>query len=207
MAGDSPASCFVGDIPVERLPFGFHLTHASQSKQLSRKIERSDMFLERFYPDYEKASVYKMDFEGLYAKGYRGIIFDIDNTLVPHGAPADKQAIRLFRRLHRIGFDTVLLSNNKEPRVKPFADQVQSQYIFKANKPAEGGYQKAMERMNTTKENTIFVGDQLFTDIWGGKKAGIVTYLVKPLHPREEIQIVLKRKLERIVLYFYHCKK
>ena len=163
--------------------------------------------LERFYPDHEKDSVYKSDFEGLYVKGYRGIIFDIDNTLVPHGAPADKQAIRLFKRLHRIGFDTMLLSNNKEPRVKSFADQVGSKYIFKANKPAASGYLKAMEQMQTTKETTLFVGDQLFTDVWGAKKQGIVTYLVKPIHPKEEIQIVLKRKLEKIVLYFYHRKK
>jgi len=164
------------------------------------------MFLERFYPDHEKDSAYKLDYEGLYVKGYRGIIFDIDNTLVPHGAPADKNAIRLFKRLQRLGFDTVLLSNNKEPRVKSFAEAVQSVYIFKANKPGAAAYLKAMERMNTTKENTIFVGDQLFTDVWGAKKLGIVTYLVKPIHPKEEIQIVLKRKLEKIVLYFYHRK-
>lgn len=160
--------------------------------------------LERFYPDYEKDSAYKLDYEGLYAKGYRGIIFDIDNTLVPHGAPADKQAVRLFKRLHRIGFDTMLLSNNKEPRVKSFAEQVGSKYIYKANKPGPDGYLKAMEQMNTDKETTMFIGDQLFTDVWGAKKLGIVTYLVKPIHPKEEIQIVLKRKLEAIVLYFYH---
>lgn len=162
--------------------------------------------LDRFYPDHEKDSAYKLDYEGLYVKGYRGIIFDIDNTLVPHGAPADKQAIKLFKRLHRLGFDTVLLSNNKEPRVKSFAQQVQSKYIYKANKPSASGYQNAMELMETTTQNTIFVGDQLFTDVWGAKKQGIVTYLVKPIHPKEEIQIVLKRKLEKIVLYFYHKK-
>ena len=160
--------------------------------------------LKRFYPDHEKDSVYKLDFEGLYVKGYRGIIFDIDNTLVPHGAPADKQAIRLFKRLHRIGFETMLLSNNKEPRVKSFAEQVQSKYIYRANKPAAGGYLRAMEEMGTAKETTIFVGDQLFTDVWGAKKQGIENWLVKPIHPKEEIQIVLKRKLEKIVLYFYH---
>lgn len=163
--------------------------------------------LERFYPDHEKDSVYKLDFEGLYVKGCRGIIFDIDNTLVPHGAPADKQAIRLFKRLHRIGFDTMLLSNNKEPRVKSFAQQVQSKYIYKAGKPSPDGYLRAMEQMGTTKENTIFIGDQLFTDVWGAKKLGIENWLVKPIHPKEEIQIVLKRKLEYIVLYFYHRKK
>lgn len=163
--------------------------------------------LETFYPDNEVDSAYAIDYEGLYSKGIRGIIFDIDNTLVPHGEPADERAVQLFARLHAIGFRTMLLSNNKEPRVKMFNDGVGSSYIFKAGKPGREGYVKAMERMQTTPENTIFVGDQLFTDVWGAKKAGIVTYLVKPIHPKEEIQIVLKRYLEKIVLFFYHRRK
>ena len=163
--------------------------------------------LERFYQDYEAISAYKIDYEKLHRQGFRGIIFDIDNTLVPHGAPADRQAVRLFRSLKAIGFDTILLSNNKEPRVKPFSDQVKSRYIFKAGKPGKEGYEKAMQMMGTDSATTVFVGDQLFTDVWGAKKAGIRTYLVKPIHPREEIQIVLKRKLEKIVLYFYHRRK
>ena len=163
--------------------------------------------LQRFYPDHEIDSAYAIDYEDLYRKGYRGIIYDIDNTLVPHGAPADERAIALFRRLREIGYRTILLSNNKEPRVKSFCEQVGSMYIFKAGKPKTAGYRRAMERMETTAENTLFVGDQLFTDVWGAKKAGIVTYLVKPIHPKEEIQIVLKRKLERIVLFFYHRQK
>ena len=163
--------------------------------------------LERFYPDHEKDSVYKMDFEGLFVKGSRGIIFDVDNTLVPHGAPADERAVALFERLRNIGFQSMLLSNNKEPRVKMFNDAVKSAYIYKAGKPKVAGYQKAMERMHTTPETTLFVGDQLFTDIWGAKKAGMETYLVKPIHPKEEIQIVLKRYLEKIVLHFYHKRK
>ncbi len=60
-----------------------------------------------------------------------------------------------------------------------------------------------MELMGTTLENTVFVGDQLFTDVYGAKRTGIHNILVKPIHPKEEIQIVLKRKLEKIVLYFY----
>ena len=75
-----------------------------------------------FYPDDYIASTYVIPFEELYKKGYRGLIFDIDNTLVPHGAPADERAITLFERLRKIGFDTCLISNNQEPRVKPFAD-------------------------------------------------------------------------------------
>lgn len=163
--------------------------------------------LKTFYPDNEADSTYKIDFQALYEKGYRGIIFDVDNTLVPHGAPATDEAMAFFEKLRTIGYATMLLSNNKEPRVKGFADSVESEYIFKANKPSRTGYEKAMERMGTTKENTLFVGDQLFTDVWGAKRTGIMTYLVKPIHPKEEIQIVLKRRLEWIVLYFYHKQK
>lgn len=162
---------------------------------------------QRFYPDNEADSAYEIDYEGLYAKGFRGIIFDIDNTLVPHGAPADERAVALIGRLQKTGFGVLLLSNNKEPRVKSFNDSVKARYIFKAGKPGTAGYVRAMKELGTTPENTVFVGDQLFTDVWGAKKAGIVTYLVKPIHPKEEIQIVLKRYLERIVLYFYHKKK
>lgn len=162
------------------------------------------MIFERFYPDLEVDSAYEIDYEALYAKGFRGIIFDIDNTLVPHGAPADERSIALFGRLHALGFRTLLLSNNYEPRVKMFNDDVGSEYIYRAHKPARSGYERAMRLMGTTAETTFFVGDQLFTDIWGAKRAGILTFLTKPIHPKEEIQIVLKRKLERIVLFFYH---
>ncbi len=162
--------------------------------------------LETFYPDNEVESAYVIDYEALYQAGYRGVIFDVDNTLVPHGAPADERAIFLFERLRKIGFQTMLLSNNKEPRVKMFGEKVGSSYIFKAGKPGKEGYEKAMRKMQTTPQNTLFVGDQLFTDVWGAKRVGIVTYLVKPIHPKEEIQIVLKRYLEKIVLHFYHKK-
>jgi len=163
--------------------------------------------LEIFYPDHEAQNAYEIDYKGLYERGYRGVIFDIDNTLVPHGAPADGRAADFFAGLRKLGFRTVLLSNNKEPRVKSFADSVASEYIFNAGKPGRAGYEKAMERMGTLPESTLFVGDQLFTDVWGARRAGIVTYLVKPIHPREEIQIVLKRRLERIVLFFYHRRR
>ena len=138
---------------------------------------------ERFYPDVYLDSAYDIDYESLYEQGYRGIIFDIDNTLVPHGAPADEQSIALFERIRQIGYESMLLSNNKEPRVKSFNDKVGSRYIYKANKPFPENYQKAMEQMKTTPDTTLFVGDQLFTDVWGAKKAGIKTYLTKPIHP------------------------
>ena len=99
--------------------------------------------LERFFPDEYVDSAYGIPFEELYRKGYRGIIFDVDNTLVPHGAPADARSIGLFERLRAMGFSTCILSNNKEPRVAPFAGQVKSPYIFKGGKPSVKGYERA----------------------------------------------------------------
>lgn len=157
----------------------------------------------KFYPGEYLESAYGIDFEKLYQEGYRGIIFDIDNTLVPHGAPADDRAKKLFAALKKLGYRCCLLSNNKEPRVKMFNDEVQVDYIFKAGKPKISGYERAMELMGTTRENTLFVGDQIFTDVYGANRAGIRTILTKPIHPKEEIQIVLKRYLEKIVLFFY----
>ncbi len=156
-----------------------------------------------FFPDARKESAYQIDFEDLYQKGYRGVIFDIDNTLTKHGADADQRARELFLRLKGIGFQSCLLSNNKKERVLRFNRDIQANYIFKAGKPAGKGYKKAMKLMGTGLADTVFVGDQLFTDVWGAKRLGIYNILVEPIDKKEEIQIVLKRYLERIVLYFY----
>lgn len=157
------------------------------------------------YPDDYIDSVYEVDFKKLYSEGYRGVIFDTDNTLVPHNAPADERAKSFFKELSELGFHTLLLSNNKEPRVKSFKEAAGVEfYIYKANKPSVTGYEKAMEMMGTDKENTLFVGDQIFTDIWGANRTGIRTVMVKPiLKWKEEIQIIFKRLLEAVVLLGY----
>ena len=156
-----------------------------------------------FYPDEYLDSTYVIDFDALYRAGYRGVIFDIDNTLVPHGAPADERARTLFGHLKEIGFDCCLLSNNQLPRIELFNQDIHVKFIENAHKPSVKNYRKAMQMMGTNTENTLFVGDQLFTDVYGARRTGIHSILVKPIHPKEEIQIVLKRYLERIVLHFY----
>ena len=161
----------------------------------------------KLYPTKYLDSSYSIDYEQLYRSGIRGLIYDIDNTLVEHGMPATERAVELFERLRSIGFDTCLISNNKEPRVKPFADAVGSKYVYDAHKPSRKNYIKAMELMGTDTGNTYFIGDQIFTDVYGANRTGIPSILVKPIHPKEEIQIVLKRKLEKIVLFFYKRRK
>lgn len=163
-----------------------------------------------FFPDTYVASTYVIDFEKLYEDGVRGLIFDIDNTLVPHGEPADQRAVAMFAKLKEIGFECCLISNNQEPRVKMFNEKIQVNYVYNAHKPSVKNYFKAMGIMGTDQSNTVFIGDQLFTDVWGAKRSGIRNILVKPIYPKEEIQIVLKRYLEKIVLYFYKkslCQK
>lgn len=158
---------------------------------------------QKFYPDIYVDSAYQIDFDSLFHDGYRGLIFDIDNTLVTHGAPANEKAKALFAHLKDLGFQCCLLSNNQEPRVKVFNDEVQVEYIFNAHKPSVENYERAMEIMNTDRTNTIFIGDQIFTDIFGANRAGIPTIMVRYIYWKEEIQIVLKRRLETIVLMCY----
>lgn len=163
--------------------------------------------LSPFYPSAMVSSAYDIPYEELYKKGFRGLIFDIDNTLVLHGEPWDQASRLLFERLRRIGFHALVLSNNKEERVRPFAEGVGCAYLCKAGKPKRSGYLEALKRMGTTAENTLTIGDQLFTDIWGANRAGIRSLLVKPLGPEKELQIILKRIPEKLVLFCYRKRR
>ncbi|MDD5901144.1 MAG: YqeG family HAD IIIA-type phosphatase [Lachnospiraceae bacterium] len=159
------------------------------------------------YPKEDWDSAYSSEYERLYEQGYRGLIFDIDNTLVEHGAKADKRAIALVDGLRRMGFAICFLSNNEKERVGSFCKPLDAAYIYKAGKPKRSGYEAAMKLIGTTKEQTAAIGDQLFTDIWGANRAGIYTVLVKQIGKKEEFQIVLKRYLEKVVLHFYRKQK
>ena len=162
---------------------------------------------ECFFPDERVESAYHIDFETLYQEGYRGVMFDIDNTLVEHGKDANERAKELFLRLKNIGFECCLISNNKEERVARFNREIAVHTIHNAHKPAKKSYFRAMELMKTELQNTLFVGDQLFTDVYGAKRIGLRNFLVNPIDKKEEIQIVLKRYLEKIVLYEYERKQ
>lgn len=161
--------------------------------------------LNSLFPDDYISSIYDVDFQILFDEGYRVVLFDVDNTLVPHNAPADDRSKNFFTYLKNTGFKTALISNNAEPRVKLFCEDVCADgYQFKANKPSAKSYISAIDTFGFSKSQAIFVGDQIFTDILGAKNAGIRTIMVAPiLKWKEEIQIILKRFLEAIVLVFY----
>ena len=162
--------------------------------------------LEKFYPTDDADSAYQIDYEGLARKGCRGLIFDIDNTLVPHGAPADERAKQLFGRLKGLGFACCLLSNNKEGRVEMFNGEIGAYSICKAGKPSPGGYQRAMELMGTDKDSTVFIGDQIFTDALGANLYGITMLLVQPMYRDETWSLRFKRALEAPILKKYYKK-
>ena len=203
----------------------------NQDEQYTKMIPGRELKMSLFgfvYPDEYLDSAYEIDYAKYYEDGFRGVIFDIDNTLVPQDAPSDERSRKLLNDLKAMGYKVMLLSNNNETRVKMFLDSMDDlreegaeqdpgkesaggiaklQYICKAAKPSKKGYIRAMEKMGTTVDNTLFVGDQLFTDVWGATRTGILTILVKPMDPHEEIQIVFKRKLEKPFLAGFKRKR
>ena len=157
----------------------------------------------KFYPTVYYDSAYSVDFLSLYAKGYTGLLTDIDNTLVMHGAPGNEESEAFFRKLSDIGWKTCVISNNDEARVAPFARSCGCPYVCKAGKPKKNGYLKGMELMGTDLSNTVFMGDQMFTDIFGANNIGMKSILVKPIHIDRVPYILLKRAGEVIVKFFY----
>lgn len=163
--------------------------------------------LNLFYP-YEYAdSVFSIDYQKLYDKGYRGLIFDIDNTLVHHGEDSTPEVDALFRQIHQVGLKTVLLSNNSEKRILRFLQNIDSGYIAEANKPETAGYEKAIRMLDLPKDQCICIGDQLFTDIYGANKYGITSILVKYLRYPDEKKIGIRRSIEKVVLKCYHMSR
>ena len=159
--------------------------------------------LKIFYPYEYVESVFDIDYERLYKNGYRGLMFDIDNTLVHHGDDSNKEIDELFKTIQDIGFKTVIVSNNNEERVKRFLKNINSLYICDAEKPQSKSYLKAVEMMNIKREEAIFIGDQIFTDILGANKSNIANILVKFIMTKEETKIGKRRQVEKLILKSY----
>ena len=157
----------------------------------------------KFYPTVYYDSPYIIDFRALFEKGYRGLLSDIDNTLVPHGAPIDARSEAFIDELRSMGWKICVISNNDRARVEPFASAAGCDYVCDAKKPGATGYLKGMELMGTDQSNTIFMGDQMFTDVFGANNIGMKSILVKPVKIDTVPYILLKRAGEAIVKRFY----
>ncbi|MDA8145176.1 MAG: YqeG family HAD IIIA-type phosphatase [Thermaerobacter sp.] len=152
-------------------------------------------------PDIFLESVYAIDPEKLRRRGIRGLVFDLDMTLVEwmEQRPSPRLAGWL-RDLAGQGFRMCILSNNSHQRVRSFAAAVGVPAISWAGKPLARSYRQAMRLMGTTPATTAAVGDQVFTDVWGGNRLHLFTILVLPLGRRQSPHTRFLRHLERWVL-------
>lgn len=146
-------------------------------------------------------SIYHIDVDRLWNAGIRGIVTDLDNTLVEWNSPAaSPKLVAWLEGLRERGFRTCILSNNAAARVESFAAPLGIPALFKARKPRRSPFARALEVLGTSAEQTAMVGDQLFTDILGGNRMGLYTILVRPIHAREFFGTRFVRLLERQVL-------
>ena len=156
--------------------------------------------LEKYYPYEYAQSVFQIDYQKLYDRGFRGIIFDIDNTLVPHGDSSTLEIDDLFRRIQGIGLKTILLSNNDRERTERFIKNIDTPYICDADKPEPGNYLKAVKLLGIKKEEAVVVGDQIFTDILGANRSKLASILVRFIRLDNEKSIGKRRYLEYAIL-------
>ena len=132
--------------------------------------------------------------------GIKGLILDVDNTLTTHDHPTPAEGIvEWIRKMKNCGIRLMILSNNREERVRPFAELLDLPFVSDGAKPMKKGYITAMKRMRLRAAETAAVGDQLFTDIWGANLAGIRSIYVSPIEPegKKERFIRFKRVLEK----------
>lgn len=121
--------------------------------------------------------------EELAARGIRLVLADLDNTLIPYKVTQPSQEVMQWNQaLREAGIQLFVLSNSRKPgRVKTIADQLDIPYQGHSGKPGKEGYLRAMERMGCTPEQTVMVGDQIFTDTLGANRAGITPLLIEPI--------------------------
>lgn len=157
-------------------------------------------FIENWLPDQYVEDVYSIDYENLYQQGFRGLIFDIDNTLVAHGKDSDSKIEKLFQELHSLGFKTLLLSNNSRERVERFNRNINTLFINSACKPRKECFINALKLIGTCPGQTIMVGDTLFTDIRGANRVGLKSIMVKFIGYYSSEPKGIKRRVEKVIL-------
>ncbi len=146
-------------------------------------------------------SIYELDVEKLHNDGVKGLIFDLDNTILAwNSVMLPQDVISYFETLHVSGFKICIVSNNAKTRVLDMAKVLGIPAISKAIKPRRKAFRRAMNIMGTNSSNTAVIGDQLFTDILGGNRLGLQTILISPINRKEFIGTKLVRRVERVIL-------
>jgi uncharacterized protein len=165
---------------------------------------RCNAVLKHFLPDQHVKSIFEITPESLIEKGVKGIITDLDNTLVEWDRPsATPRLIEWFENLKKHNILVTIVSNNNEERVKFFADPLVTPYIYRAKKPMTKAFNKAAADMGLKKEETVVIGDQLMTDVFGGNRGGFHTILVVPVAQTDGVATKFNRAIERRLLNIF----
>lgn len=157
-----------------------------------------------FYPDFRFNSITDINADFFKQNKINFAVLDIDNTLVSYKTEkADGRARSFLDMLSQNGVKYAFASNNHRKRVELFAKDFDAHFVSRALKPFAVGVKRAMAKMGAEKEKTVLIGDQVFTDVYAGKRAGIKTVMVNPIESKETPFFGFKRYFERIVLKNY----
>ena len=150
-------------------------------------------------------SVFNIDLRKLKkTKKIKGIIVDLDNTLVAWGQKEISQKIiDWVKEAKRLGFKICIVSNTNSKRVAEFAKIFNIPYHSKYFKPFSIAFNNGLKILDTKKSETVVIGDQIFTDIWGGNRLKLLTILVVPIVKKDSIGTFLHRNLEKIFISFW----
>jgi uncharacterized protein len=163
--------------------------------------------LKKFLPDEHVKSVLDITPEHLKERGIKGIITDLDNTLVEWDRPnATPQLIKWFEDMRNNNILVTIVSNNNEERVKAFSDPLEIPFIFQARKPLIRAFNKALLQMGINKTEAVVIGDQLLTDVLGGNRSGFHTILVVPVAQTDGFFTKFNRFAERRILNWFRKK-
>ena len=160
-----------------------------------------------FIPNDYVQSVFQIDIEKLANSGFKGIITDLDNTLVGWDVKTPTKEIQeWFKKANDLGLTITIVSNNNEKRVSGFSKDLDVDFIFKARKPMGRAFKKAIQHMNIKPEETIVIGDQMLTDVLGGNNNGLYTIMVVPVKKTDGFLTRLNRIIERRLLNYFKRK-
>jgi uncharacterized protein len=163
--------------------------------------------LKNFLPDEHVKSILDINPGKLKERGIKGIITDLDNTLVEWDRPnATPQLIKWFEEIKQHNILVTIVSNNNEDRVKAFSDPLQIPFIFQARKPMVRAFNRALSQMGIKKEEAVVIGDQLLTDVLGGNRSGFHTILVVPVAQTDGFITKFNRFAERRIINWFRKK-
>ena len=152
-----------------------------------------------FRPKEYVRSIFDIDYNDLWDKGIRGLLFDIDNTLATYDSPMPNQLTEeLVQELRDAGFTIWIISNGKKERVLSFAKRLSVPAIWKARKPFPTGIGRIRKQMKLKPSQIAIIGDQLFTDVCAGNMGRVYSILVKPISEEHDEWITkIKRNTEK----------